>query len=286
MAENGFTPTAALLRAVLTAGAQPLTGISSSTGDSLEPPPSPFQGFGKVALWASLPLAGASNAPGLQVVNYALLRQGANHTYSISVTDSGQALSVVLAFQDWPSFSGARVSYVNDLDLEVTAPDGTQLFPNGRQSADPVNNVEKVRREICNRFGLGRSVNGCALSRQAFALLITMTENAGVRGVSQRRHLHHQRACQLRVCPRPGPALRPGRAGRAGLGRSAGKRHRRLPGPRGPTLAPVLIPARAPWLHAIAAVVRPAAAAPARQRHQPPRDAARFARPWQRSHPA
>ncbi len=40
--------------------------------------------------------------------------------------------------------AGASVSWVNNLDLLVTGPDGARYFPNGRSSPDRVNNVEKV----------------------------------------------------------------------------------------------------------------------------------------------
>jgi hypothetical protein len=57
-ASAGFIPSGPLLKAVLVAGSDAMRGVSRVNGEPLEPPPSQFQGFGRVNLAKSLPLPG------------------------------------------------------------------------------------------------------------------------------------------------------------------------------------------------------------------------------------
>lgn len=52
-------PSALLIKAVLLGGAAAMTGIATQIPTLLTPPPSPFQGFGRVDLSRSLPLNGS-----------------------------------------------------------------------------------------------------------------------------------------------------------------------------------------------------------------------------------
>ena len=125
---------AALVKAVLVAGAAELDGFEVDTGLPLAPPPSYRMGFGRVHLGRALPLAGKGGAPppfNLQVVDGAELRGGAAHTYCLR--GSGGPLAVALAWQDAPGSPAAGRALVNDLDLVVRAAGlgGVPLLGNG-----------------------------------------------------------------------------------------------------------------------------------------------------------
>ncbi len=89
-----------------------------------------------------------------------------------------RALIATTLFVLLVSATGATVSWVNNLDLLVTGPDGVRYFPNGRTSPDPVNNVEKVRPYIfLHESGVFVASYHCAsmLVKQARALLLFCT---------------------------------------------------------------------------------------------------------------
>jgi hypothetical protein len=77
---------------------------------------------------------------------------GESHDVSISVADPAKPLRVTLVWTDASGAPGAEVALVNDLDLSVTAADGTtyngNFFAEGRSvpggEPDRLNNVENV----------------------------------------------------------------------------------------------------------------------------------------------
>ena len=117
---DGFDPSAALLRAMLLASGQQLTG----TGATASTWPNAQQGFGRVLLSSILPLPG--DAFDTQVIdNHAGLVTGQSMTYTFHVVPGAASARFVLAWTDYPGTLGAAKALVNDLDLQVTAPDGT-----------------------------------------------------------------------------------------------------------------------------------------------------------------
>ncbi len=120
VAADTINPSAALLRAMLIASGQQVTGLN--TGATTWP--NNQQGFGRVLLSSILPLPGdgfdtevADNAAGL------LTGQAA--TYTFHVVNGAPSVRFALAWTDYPGTLGASQALVNDLDLQVTAPDGT-----------------------------------------------------------------------------------------------------------------------------------------------------------------
>lgn len=132
---NTPNPSAALLKASLICGAQrmPLAYVPGN------PVFDHHQGFGRVHLDRVVaPSGGATfgfldHAPGLQT--------GGQATQSVSVA-AGRPLRVVLAYTDYPGF-GLK----NNLNLQLTAPDGTRRVGNATGNSlvfDTKNNVEVV----------------------------------------------------------------------------------------------------------------------------------------------
>ena len=77
---------------------------------------------------------------------------GNSKSYSFNVTQSSGLFKVVLSWSDERGSRFSTAQLVNDLDLEVTSPDGTVYlgndFANGRSTtggtADDINNLEVV----------------------------------------------------------------------------------------------------------------------------------------------
>jgi len=151
---NGFTPSAALVKATLINSAREMTGTGAyAFGETRYP--NDDQGFGRVTLDDALFFQG--DGRGLTLVDERTgLNTGGSATYSLAIGDTSQSVEITLVWSDYPGIAGCSVCLVNDLDLTVTAPDGTvykgnqytgynpgesQPNPAGR---DSLNNVESV----------------------------------------------------------------------------------------------------------------------------------------------
>ncbi len=151
-----FEPSAALLKAVLLAGAANMKGVSRVNQKPLAPAPSPFQGFGRLDL-SHLPLKGDESGWRMQVVDQALFTAAEEvHEYEVVVDAEAAAASprvplvAVLVWQDYQGFpaqKGGGNALVNDLDLTVTTPRGQVAWGNNRTGGDTSNNVEKASGE-------------------------------------------------------------------------------------------------------------------------------------------
>ncbi|HYY48534.1 MAG TPA: fibronectin type III domain-containing protein, partial [Thermoplasmata archaeon] len=124
VAANARNPSAALIRAMLIASGQWVTGSGTTARSSSDTWPNNEQGFGRVLLSEVLPLAG--DPFGTEVIdeNGTGLLTGDAVAYTFHVASDGP-VKFVLAWSDYPGTLGAAKALVNDLDLEVRAPDGT-----------------------------------------------------------------------------------------------------------------------------------------------------------------
>ncbi|MBJ6802736.1 S8 family serine peptidase, partial [Geomonas propionica] len=179
---NSFSPTGALVKAVLINSAQEMTG-SGTDG----PVPSTGQGWGRVQLDRVLPFA--VDAGRLAVVsNDAGLATGEtwNGTFPVA---GGEPFKVTLVWTDYPGGIGAVKALVNDLDLTVTAPDGTVLAGNAFAAGESVPggaadrlNVEEqvlVKAATAGTYRVAVSAYNVPWGPQPFALVAT-----GVLGAS------------------------------------------------------------------------------------------------------
>jgi hypothetical protein len=137
-------PSPALIKAALINSATPL-----QTSSSIAAVPGPDQGWGRVALTNLI-----SSARQVQYVDQtALLSTGQTFEQHIIVAGAQGPLKITMAYTDVPGLPAALPALVNDLDLEVIAPDGSLYLGNqfangesvqGATSSDNVNNVEAV----------------------------------------------------------------------------------------------------------------------------------------------
>lgn len=125
---RGVTPKPSLMKAALIAGATDV-GLGF---------PSPHQGWGRATLDKSMNVAFVNESRALAT------SETASYSYSVS---SGKPLKISLVWTDAPGSPSASKQLVNDLDLIITAPNGTKYIGNDfNQSGswDERNNVENV----------------------------------------------------------------------------------------------------------------------------------------------
>jgi hypothetical protein len=158
---QGFSPSAALVKATLINGAWDMSPGQYGTGSTKEIPPgwdtghdlpNNAEGYGRVDLQHSLfPGSGWGDAteralevhdatPGLQT--------NQSKDYTVTVSSNANPLIVTLAWTDPYGSISAGTELVNDLDLTAIAPDGSVYYPNAlnnRTGADHTNNVEQVK---------------------------------------------------------------------------------------------------------------------------------------------
>ena len=113
---HGPTPSPALLRAALAAGAVDLAGGADGSGGLVEPAPNPVQGWGRLDLGSLLAMGDHL----LSVESDARLRRfGQVFELELSPALLGTAMKIVVAWTDVPACPCAEDSLENDLDVEV-----------------------------------------------------------------------------------------------------------------------------------------------------------------------
>ena len=153
---NGFVPSAALVKATLINGAAEMTGNGAYANGELKYPNN-NQGWGRVLLDDALFFQ--DDLRGVIVDDKrAGLATGGSESYNLAVGDTSMPVEITLVWTDYPGVPASSPALVNDLNLVVTAPDGTVYRGNVYQGYDPgestpnpassvsdhLNNVESV----------------------------------------------------------------------------------------------------------------------------------------------
>jgi hypothetical protein len=188
-AANAFTPSGALLKAMLINGAVDMTGVSGY--------PSNLEGWGRALADNALYFPGDTRK---LIVRDArnnsgdALATGQTVNFNVTVNSSNEPLRFTLAFHDAPAAVNAAYAPVNDLDLVVTAPSGevfygnyfyaSQSIPGG--NPDPLNNVEQVHVLVPMPGVWSVTVSATAVNvgAQGYAVVVTgdVTDGALIRG--------------------------------------------------------------------------------------------------------
>ncbi|OFW59560.1 MAG: hypothetical protein A2W01_06540 [Candidatus Solincola sediminis] len=168
--QQGDRPSAALIKAFLVNGAADLApGQYGAQAQEIPPAPNAVEGWGRLDLETS-----SNEGSWIEVLDESEgLRPGESRVFRIEAT-AATILRVTLAWSDYPALPEARLQLVNDLDLRVTDVDGNPVYPNGRNSRDPLNNVERVSMDISGKPGVYTiEVSGwnVPFSPQPFALV-------------------------------------------------------------------------------------------------------------------
>ena len=122
---NAMNPSAALIRAMLIASGQQVTGSGTVSRSPTDTWPNDEQGFGRVLLSKILPIAAAGDTFRTQVVDETSGLLTGDSVAQVFYVATAGPVKFVLAWNDFPGTLGAAKALVNDLDLQVTAPDGT-----------------------------------------------------------------------------------------------------------------------------------------------------------------
>lgn len=172
----GHTPSAALVKATLINSAVDITGYGNAAQEAGLPIPNDHEGWGRVDV-------GAATSGGREVQDGDAVRTGDVRTYTYDVSSFDTPFRATLAWSDYPGALPAG-GLVNNLNLVVTAPDGTVYRGNNFSggwsvaggTADSVNNVESV---YVSNPAVGKwtvRVQGANVAeggQQPFALVIT-----------------------------------------------------------------------------------------------------------------
>ena len=168
--QKGLTPSAALLKATLIAGAQEMKyGYPSMT-----------TGWGRVNLTNSLP-------HGLKKVYFLdrTVGMSTGNTYNITILKVGATapFKAVLVWTDYPGTPGAGTMLVNDLDFTVTDPQGTVYYGNDfsapyNTAYDRKNNIEvvKIDAPASGTYNLQINAQNVPSPTQPFAVVVTYDE--------------------------------------------------------------------------------------------------------------
>ncbi len=177
---HGHNASAALVKATLIQSAVDLPDENNDgQDDNAFPIPNVHEGWGRVEL------ANALDGRARFVDDGAGLVTGGAAAYSFALESAGP-LRISLVWSDREALETAAVALVNDLDLKVTAPDGTVYFGNafaggwsqpalgGEGSPDRRNNVENVYVQEAARGAWTVEVLGynVPLGPQPFALVV------------------------------------------------------------------------------------------------------------------
>lgn len=136
MTAQGFTaPSAALLKAALINSAENIAPGQYGTGVQQEIPtipPTQAAGWGRLNLGQGVYPTAPFNILYYDQAGDQALNTNEMAEFALAVTDSSQPLKINLAWNDYPG-SPPFGGLVNDLDLQVTAPDGTVHHPANSQ---------------------------------------------------------------------------------------------------------------------------------------------------------
>jgi len=174
IAANGWSPSAALIKATLINGAI-ATGATAI--------PNYREGWGQLHLENSLYFSGdARKTAVVDNVNGLLTNDYVEYQYSVN---TGQRLKISLVWTDYPGDPTASKMLVNDLNLLVTVPGGTQykgnVFSGGWSAAggsnDTLNNVEcvNIQTPVAGVYTIRVTGAAVALGPQNFALVVSGT---------------------------------------------------------------------------------------------------------------
>ncbi len=120
-------PSAALIKAVLVNGAVEISGSGAYANNNAYP--NNDQGWGRIDLENSLEFDGDNRHLKVYDENEGLAT-GNSNTYNINVDDTSEPFEVTMTYTDYPGSSSASKALVNDLNLKVTAPDGSEYKGN------------------------------------------------------------------------------------------------------------------------------------------------------------
>lgn len=128
--EHARNPSGALLKAMIINSGTNLNGMVDVNGEGhmrrLDPVPSVIQGYGRVDLTSVLPFANESKFS--LFVHESSISTGNVHEFCFTSKDF---FKTTITWMDYPASPAAKISLVNNLDLQVITDDNTIYYGNG-----------------------------------------------------------------------------------------------------------------------------------------------------------
>jgi subtilisin family serine protease len=182
-----YNPTGAMVRALLMNSSVNMTGVAGY--------PSNEEGWGRLLLDNSLWFLGETRRTvGMDLPNAYGRSQGGVSEFQVQVLDSNTPFRATMSFTDYPAQVFAGQAAVNNVDLQVVAPDGTvylgNVISNGQSSsggaADAKNSTEMV---MLNQptIGIYRIRAVVTAVNQGNRQGMAMVANGNLRPIIQRR---------------------------------------------------------------------------------------------------
>jgi subtilisin-like proprotein convertase family protein len=180
VAADAFTPTAALLKAMIVNSAVPIQFDAEGRPITI---PGQEQGWGRVLLDNALHFTGEKR--GLWIADDAgdfTSPSDAPIIFQLQMEDTGEPLKVTLAWTDYPSTTAAATNLVNDLDLRVDGASGGFWGNNFFQGVsvdggtpDRLNNLEQVliADPAAGNYSIQIFPHAIPAGPQSFALVVT-----------------------------------------------------------------------------------------------------------------
>ncbi len=181
---NALVPSGALMRAMIVNSTVNMTGVPQY--------PNATEGWGLIRLDRALMFDdNGRNLVARDIRNRFGLQTGEEFTqaYTVTAGTTAQQLKVVMAYTDPPGTAGAANTLVNNLDLEVTDPNGVKYVgndfeptigfshPNSALAGDSFNTIEVVvvAAPAAGTWTVKVKATSVTVGRQGFALAMTST---------------------------------------------------------------------------------------------------------------
>ncbi|MCK4757821.1 MAG: S8 family serine peptidase, partial [Thermoplasmata archaeon] len=177
--DNGFTPSAALVKAAMINGAVPIGTI-----------PNMNEGWGRIHLENSLYFQGDTRV--VRYIDYGYQQPGSTEgaglctgdfiEYTFDVSSGAQPLRISMVYSDYKGNPTAGIMLVNDLDLKVTGPSGTfygNNFAGGWSQTgvydDNLNNIEcaYINNPLTGVYTIRIEAENIPIGPQDFALVVS-----------------------------------------------------------------------------------------------------------------
>lgn len=142
-------PSGPLIKAMLISGAASLAPGQYGTNETQEIPftyPNNVEGWGMIKVGNSI----STTTRRIRAIDRISVTTSSPFIKKIEVVEEGHPLSIALSWTDYPATLGSGAILLDDLDLTLTCPDGTTIYPNSLTSADRINTTEAIKLTSAN----------------------------------------------------------------------------------------------------------------------------------------
>lgn len=153
---SGFTPSAALVKAMLINSASEMTGLGAyDNGENYYP--NDNQGWGRVLLDDAMYFQGDARTLFLED-NRAGISTGTSLMYNLAIGDASQPVEITLVWTDYPGLPMSDPALVNDLNLVAVDPSGDVFRGNAYSGYNPGESIKNPNGSVVDHINNVESV--------------------------------------------------------------------------------------------------------------------------------